>query len=71
MKRILAILTLVILGAFLIGAGWVAYHIYAPRRTPAGQPPLTRLTAETLGGFRDAFNAASGTTRVLAMLSPT
>jgi hypothetical protein len=48
-----------------------AYHRLGSRRTPAGQPPLARLDSETYHEFRDAFNAADGRTRLVAMLSPT
>ena len=71
MKRVLTILILAVLAGLSIAGVWVAYHIYAPRRVPAGQPPLVRLTPENLGELREAFNAAAGTTRVIAMLSPT
>ncbi len=37
-------------------------------KTPAGQPALTTLNPSA---FRDAFNAAADTTRVIALLSPT
>lgn len=43
----------------------------APRRVPQGQPPLSTLNAGALPAFRDAFNAADGEVRILAMLSPT
>ena len=43
----------------------------SPRRVPEGQPSLTRLRADSLPAFRDAFNASEGEVRVLAMLSPT
>jgi len=48
-----------------------AYLRYAPRSTPAGQPPLVWLSDDGLGVLRDHFNAASGGTRVLLILSPT
>ena len=43
----------------------------SPRRVPEGQPPLTRLRADSLPAFRDAINASEGEVRVIAMLSPT
>lgn len=43
----------------------------APRRVPAGQPPLATLDAGSLPAFREMFHAADGEVRVLAMLSPT
>jgi hypothetical protein len=48
-----------------------AWLIYGPRRTPVGQPPLVRLTAQSLGQLADRFNAHSDEARVLVMLSPT
>lgn len=39
--------------------------------TPPPQPPLAMITAESLGDFQAAFNAAADRTRVLALLSPT
>lgn len=38
---------------------------------PQGQPPLKSLTAENLPELTGAFNATSGQTRVLLLLSPT
>lgn len=35
---------------------------------PAGQPPVALVS---VGGFRQAFNNADSTTRVVLMLSPT
>lgn len=39
--------------------------------TPNGQPPLRSLTPSNLAELPGAFNAASGRTRVLLLLSPT
>ena len=55
----------------LFGASFATWYRYGPRRTPAGQAPLTYLTAGTLDEFRDDFNHSADRTRVLAMLSPT
>jgi hypothetical protein len=41
---------------------------FMPRHTPAGQPPLARGSIATL---RTEFNGAAGSTRILALLSPT
>ena len=49
-------------------AAWLAW---APRRVPAGQPPLTTLRPETLPAFRAAFDRGQGDVRILALLSPT
>jgi len=48
-----------------------AYLFYAPRGVPQGQAALVHLDAATLAGLRDDFNAASGATRLLVLLSPT
>ena len=39
--------------------------------TPAGQPPLTDLTNESLADFKARFNNASEQTRIILLLSPT
>jgi len=56
--------------AAIAGAGFLWFK-NAPRRTPAGQPALSRLDAATLPAFRDAFNAQSDETRLIVLLSPT
>jgi len=58
----------IIVVAALILAGGAAYYALAPGRAPEGQPPLATL--DTLS-FDQQFKAASGSTRVLVMLSPT
>jgi hypothetical protein len=40
-------------------------------QTPAGQPPLARLTVENVSQVPAAFNAARDDVRVLVLLSPT
>ena len=52
------------------GAGF-AWLKLAPRRVPAGQPPLVTLGPGSLPAFRDAFNGSGEEIRVLALLSPT
>jgi hypothetical protein len=61
---IAAVVVVVCVAAF----AWVEL---APRRVPPGQPPLSTLDARSLPSFRDAFNAADGQVRMVAMLSPT
>ena len=56
--------------AAIAGAGFV-WLTHAPRRTPVGQPALSRLDAATLPAFRKAFNAHADETRVVVLLSPT
>ena len=67
MKKILLIggvLVLVVLVA-------VGYYRYAPRRVPAGQPPLAALTSENFPDFQRQFNDAADRVRVVTLLSPT
>jgi hypothetical protein len=56
--------------AAIAGAGFVWLKV-APRRTPAGQPALSRLDAAALPAFREAFNARADETRIVVLLSPT
>ena len=60
-----------LLAAVAVCAGAFAWLKLAPRRTPAGQPPLAILGSGSLESFRDAFNAGEGQVRLLVMLSPT
>lgn len=57
-------------GAALAAIGALVYF-YGGTETPAGQPPLARLTAQNAAAVKTAFNAAKGEVRVLALLSPT
>jgi hypothetical protein len=57
--------------AAAVAAGLLGRHLFASRRTPAGQPPLTFLAGAGSGGLREAFNAAASETRILVLLSPT
>jgi hypothetical protein len=67
LKTFLAVTT----AALVVGLAVFAWVTWAPRRTPAGQPPLATIRADSIPAFRDTFNAAEGEVRVLAMLSPT
>ena len=68
MRKKILVVSIALL-ACLIGLG--AFHQFAPRNTPRGQPPLARIDSESFHGLRDAFNAAEDSTRVLLLLSPT
>jgi hypothetical protein len=71
LRRVFFTLTVALLAiATIAGAGFV-WLKHSPRRTPAGQPALSRLDAATLPAFRDAFNAHADETRVIVLLSPT
>lgn len=47
------------------------WHRFGARETPAGQPPLARLSEANLEDLRAAFNEAADAPRVVALLSPT
>ena len=61
----------VVIALALAGAGGLLWYRFAPRHVPAGQPPLTHLSATTLGRLRADFNAASDVKRLVLLLSPT
>ena len=67
-RKVLLAIVAVVIVALLATATWLAV---APRRVPSGQPPLTTLSAGSLPEFREGFNAGTGETRVLVLLSPT
>jgi hypothetical protein len=58
-----AMISLVVLAAL--------FCFYGGSQAPFGQPPLRGLTAQNVGEFRNAFNAAKAAVRVLLLLSPT
>lgn len=61
-----------VLAATLASAAtYVGYEKWGPRHTPAGQPGLTALAPDDIEPLRQAFNAAAGETRVVALLSTT
>ena len=67
-------LRVVLLGAaalVVVAGAAFAWLKLAPRRVPAGQPPLVTLDPGSLQAFRDAFNGSGAEVRVLALLSPT
>ena len=73
MKTRTALKSLLVLlaAALFVLVATLAWMRFAPRRVPAGQPPLATLEAGSLSAFRDAFNARDEQVRVLVMLSPT
>ena len=66
-KRSTAILGL--LAAVL--AGGAAWYLWGPSTAPEGQPALIVLKPENFAEFKTRFNQASGSIRVVALLSPT
>jgi hypothetical protein len=63
-RMLLVVAVLLLLGL----AGW---YQFAGQRVPAGQVPLTALTAASLDPLKDEFNRSSDQVRVLLLLSPT
>ena len=63
--------------AYIVGAIPVALmtaavlYLYGGGQTPAGQSPLKNLSAQSVGEFKNEFNAAQDDVRVLLLLSPT
>lgn len=55
--------------AFLVFAA--ALYLYAGSQVPAGQPPLRRLAADSIGDFTHQFNAGKDDVRVVLLLAPT
>ena len=53
----------------LLGAA--VLYVYGGGQTPAGQPPLKNLSAQSVGEIKNEFNAAKDDVRVLLLLSPT
>jgi hypothetical protein len=49
----------------------VLIYLYGGSQVPAGQPPLHRLTADSVSTIKNEFNSAKGEARVLLLLSPT
>lgn len=66
MKRRNLILAVLVAGAF----GLLAY-LYGGHSAPAGQKPLTELSAADFQGFRADFNQSASQPRMIVMLSPT
>ena len=63
--------------AYVVGAIPVALlaaavlYLYGAGQTPAGQPPMKNLSAQSIGEIKNEFNAARDDVRVLLLLSPT
>jgi hypothetical protein len=57
----------------IVGLGFLpfAYAYFNSHKSPAGQAPLSDLTAQSLEAFRTQFNAAKDRIRIILLLSPT
>lgn len=63
---------LVIAALLALSAGLVfAWYLWVPAGSPAGQPALVHIDAQSYAQFKSAFNDARSTVRVVALLSPT
>ncbi|HXZ21018.1 MAG TPA: hypothetical protein VEG63_13790 [Candidatus Acidoferrales bacterium] len=49
----------------------LAAYLWAPGRTPLGQPPLVTLSAASVPEFAAAFDAAPAGPRLVLLVSPT
>jgi len=58
----------IILAALLLVTG---VYFWGPSKTPAGQPPLSVLSASSFSEFQSAFDSAADDPRILLLLSPT
>lgn len=65
-RRTLGILALVLV--LVLGIAW---FLFGPGETPAGQPPLVTLDSASLEALRADFNRGSNQTRMIVLLSPT
>lgn len=57
--------------AVAIGLGLLALRLMAPGNAPVGQRALTHLGTEGIAALTERFDAASDSTRLLVLLSPT
>ena len=71
LQRSIQVLVLFVVAGVVAAAAVLAWIQFAPRRVPEGQAALSRVEADSLPAIRNAFNAAEGEVRILALLSPT
>jgi len=57
--------------AVAIGLGLIALRLLAPGSAPTGQRALVHLGPASVTSLTDRFDAASDSTRLLVLLSPT
>ena len=61
-----------IVGAVLVTlVSAAALYLYGGGQAPAGQRPLQKISAQSVGEIKNEFNAARDDVRVLLLLSPT
>ena len=70
MKNTRRVFGWVALLVIVIAAALVWYR-FAPRRVPAGQPPLVTLDANSLQSLRADFNRDANQMRLIILLAPT
>jgi hypothetical protein len=66
MKRIWIVVLAAVLALLVTGA-----YFSWPGHAPAGQPALVELDSQALSALQAEFNRASGSLRVVLLLSPT
>ena len=57
--------------AFAVVLLYAAWYVWGPAHVPAGQAPLTSLTAANFGQFQNAFDASPDGPRIVLLFSPT
>ena len=65
MKRAIIILVVLVIAAL------AGLYLWGPPKVPAGQPPLTTLSAANFSTFTSAFDADPNVPRLLLLFSPT
>jgi hypothetical protein len=55
----------------IVAAFLIVWYLWLSKGTPPGQPPLTSLTPDNLGNFRQEFNSTADRARLVLLLSPT
>ena len=64
-------MTAIFLVVALVVLALIALYYLAGHRVPAGQPPLTELTRDSLDSLKADFNRSADGVRVVLLLSPT
>lgn len=61
----------IVIGVIALAVVLLAFYVWVPGSTPRGQPPLVKLTANSLSQFTSAFDADPNLPRLVLLLSPT